>query len=304
MIFSFINTEKKNNKNYYGNLPILFNDLISSLKINKHYIDKLNLLFSFSFTMHNRLKFTIKDVENFKLNIKKCNFDLNNIIPHSDFRINIASSNDVLKNICFQRLYNILVEVAKLGISHVNIHLGSNENKKQGFNNAVNIIKKIFTKAKEDKIKIASLCLENSVKQGNKLLVDLNDYIYLYKSFSKPFFDANKLFFCIDTCHLFASGINLNDFYVINNFFSIFDKEIGFNYLKLIHLNGSLFPLKSGYDRHSNFQNSFLQSNDFFYFIKKKLSLYKDIVYIMEFPQKSNAEWNSNFIFLLDKILY
>ena len=59
----------------------------------------------------------------------------------------------------------------------------------------------------------------------------------------------DKLGVCLDTCHVFAAGYD-----IINNLDGVmteFDKIIGLQHLKAIHLNDSLMPLASNKDRHA-----------------------------------------------------
>ena len=53
----------------------------------------------------------------------------------------------------------------------------------------------------------------------------------------------------MDTWHLFDSGYDISDF---DNILNEFDKEIGFKYLKCIHINDSKNTLGSRKDRHEN----------------------------------------------------
>jgi deoxyribonuclease-4 len=52
---------------------------------------------------------------------------------------------------------------------------------------------------------------------------------------------------CLDTCHLSDSGIDLNNF---NEYLDEFDKKIGINKIKVIHINDSKNPISSHKDRH------------------------------------------------------
>ena len=59
----------------------------------------------------------------------------------------------------------------------------------------------------------------------------------------------DKLGVCLDTCHIFAAGYD-----IVNNLDGVmaeFDKIIGLQHLKAVHLNDSLMPLGSNKDRHA-----------------------------------------------------
>ena len=58
-----------------------------------------------------------------------------------------------------------------------------------------------------------------------------------------------KIGVCMDTCHLNDAGYDLNNF---DNVLNEFDKIIGLNYLKCIHINDSKNVIGSHKDRHEN----------------------------------------------------
>ena len=59
----------------------------------------------------------------------------------------------------------------------------------------------------------------------------------------------DKIGVCLDTCHLNDAGYDLNNFdYILEEF----DKIIGLDYLKVIHVNDSKNEISSHKDRHEN----------------------------------------------------
>ena len=54
---------------------------------------------------------------------------------------------------------------------------------------------------------------------------------------------------CLDTCHLNDAGYDLNNF---NEVLDTFDKIIGIEKIKCIHINDSKNPISSHKDRHEN----------------------------------------------------
>ena len=58
----------------------------------------------------------------------------------------------------------------------------------------------------------------------------------------------DKIGVCLDTCHVFSAGYD-----IVNNLDSVldeFDRIIGLDRLKAIHLNDSMMPFNSNKDRH------------------------------------------------------
>ena len=58
-----------------------------------------------------------------------------------------------------------------------------------------------------------------------------------------------KVFVCLDTCHMNDAGIDISKF---DEFLDVFDKSIGINKIKCIHVNDSMNPIGSHKDRHAN----------------------------------------------------
>ena len=54
---------------------------------------------------------------------------------------------------------------------------------------------------------------------------------------------------CLDTCHLSDSGYDISNF---DQLLDEFDKIIGLNYIKCVHINDSKNPIAAHKDRHEN----------------------------------------------------
>jgi deoxyribonuclease IV len=90
-----------------------------------------------------------------------------------------------------------------------------------------------------------------------------------------------KIGFCLDTCHMFASGLwngeNTNEY---------FAKGLELNYfehLKIIHLNNSKYESGSKKDRHANIFQSGLIKEEFLGDIVTS-SIIKHIPFVLETP--------------------
>ena len=63
---------------------------------------------------------------------------------------------------------------------------------------------------------------------------------------------ARRVGVCLDTCHLFASGFDLCSPEGYASTFKEFGRRVGFERLKVFHLNDSKKPLGSRVDRHEH----------------------------------------------------
>jgi deoxyribonuclease-4 len=88
-----------------------------------------------------------------------------------------------------------------------------------------------------------SFILETAAGQGTELLYKLKDFTNFFKTLPSDILDRVKI--CLDTCHIFAAGNEVDP--------KIFRNKIMKKHLVLIHLNDSLREFGSRVDRHQDF---------------------------------------------------
>ncbi len=164
----------------------------------------------------------------------KNNIDINNVIVHAPYIINLASSNDFAVTFLKQELKR----VEQLGMNKLVIHPGSSVklSKEEGIKNIIDNLNKV---GKSNVL----ILLETMAGKGSELgktfeeikeIIDGVDY---------------KLGVCLDTCHINDAGYDLNDF---DKVLDLFDEKIGLDYLKCIHINDSKNIINAHKDRHEN----------------------------------------------------
>jgi deoxyribonuclease-4 len=130
------------------------------------------------------------------------------------------------------------------------IHPGNCKDRKLG----LNLISQSINKINFNKLEKVKLLLENCAGQGDSLAIDLSEISVILNGIKEE--NKKYLGVCIDTCHLFASGVcNLKDVNDLKNFFISFKNIIGLEYLNLIHLNDSKTKCGSRVDRHELISN-------------------------------------------------
>jgi len=72
----------------------------------------------------------------------------------------------------------------------------------------------------------------------------------IYQSLSLK--ERKHIKFCIDTCHIWASGYDISNPSKVKIYFDSFDKLIGKDKIVCIHFNDSKTPLNSHVDRHAD----------------------------------------------------
>ncbi|WP_343184128.1 deoxyribonuclease IV [Buchnera aphidicola (Ceratovacuna keduensis)] len=236
-----------------------------------------------SFFIKNPRKWFEKEIDNtviknFKYNMKKYNFTYNQILPHASYLINLCNPNKEKNYLSKKSFLSEIVRCNKLGIKYINVHPGNyieKNNIKTCFKIASNTINEIFCETEN-----VSIILENTSGMGTSIGYKFEHLYELINLID----DTSRIGVCIDTCHLFSSGYDISNIESIQEVFLEFNKLIGFNYLKGIHLNDSLGSLGSKIDRHENLGFGKIGNDIFSFIIKNKK--FDNIPIILETKRK------------------
>ncbi len=171
--------------------------------------------------------------------MKENNIDINNVVCHAPYIINLATAKEEQWNFSVEFLKKEIERCNLLGITKLVIHPG----------NAVGIEKSV---ALDNVIKALKLCVNEKVSilietmagKGTEVCSNMDELKYIIDSVNHI-----NLFVCLDTCHLNDSGIDISKF---DNYLEEFDKSIGIEKIKCVHLNDSKNILGAKKDRHEN----------------------------------------------------
>lgn len=185
-------------------------------------------------------------IDNFKKACIKYKFTPKQILPHSSYLINLGHPINSLLEKSRSSFIDEMIRCSQLGLFFLNFHPGSHLNQITESICLLRIAESINIALEKTKNVIA--VIENTAGQGTNVgycFEHLSEIIYNID-------DKSRVGVCIDTCHLFASGYDLRTKEDCENTFKLFDKIIGLNYLKGIHLNDSKKEFNSRVDRHQS----------------------------------------------------
>jgi deoxyribonuclease-4 len=197
-------------------------------------------------------------------------YNLKSVI-HAQYTINIARE-WTYYSYWIQTLINTINNAYKLGSIGIVLHLGLQLllDKSVALNNSYSCLLYVLEKTKNTDIKIF---IETSTGQGSEMCYNLEELSSFINKLLKV---SDRIRICIDTCHIFAAGYDLNNKTELINYLNKFEQLIGIKYVALIHMNNAFYPLGSKKDRHQNLTNnsyinldSLLYINSFF----KKLNV-------------------------------
>ncbi|PKM51333.1 MAG: deoxyribonuclease IV [Firmicutes bacterium HGW-Firmicutes-7] len=168
---------------------------------------------------------------------------LSNIVVHAPYIINLASFKSSIYNLAKSFLKTEIERTQALGAGYLVLHPGAytEMDAEYGINRIIEALNEVLTKDMN-----LYLCLETMSGKGSEIGRNFSELAAIIKGVELK----EKLGICFDTCHTHDSGYD-----IINDFEGVmdeFDSTIGFNYLKVFHINGSLNANGARKDRHAN----------------------------------------------------
>lgn len=222
---------------------------------------------------------TEKSIDLFKKRCEEYGYTPNAILPHDSYLINLGNPDKE----ALQKSRNAFVDEIKrceqLGLDRLNFHPGSHLGKISEEESLRFIAESINIALKETSGVIA--VIENTSGQGSNLGFKFEHLKYIIDLVD----DKARVGVCIDTCHAFTAGYDLQSKEGFSKTFSDFERIVGFKYLKGMHLNDTKKGLGSRVDRHENLGEGLLGIDTFRWIMTD--SRFDEIPLILETPDES-----------------
>jgi len=217
--------------------------ILGSLKEALSYNENTFMFYTGAPTNTIRKDIDINLVEEAKKLMQENNIDINNVICHAPYIVNLANKSDLDKwNFSIEFIRNELKRCDLMGITKMVLHPGNaiKISREEGLNNIIDAINLILDNTTKCKI-----LLETMAGKGSELGVTTEEISTLINGINKK----DQIGVCLDTCHLSDAGYDLTDF---DSYLDDFDKKVGINYIECIHINDSKNEIGSHKDRHAN----------------------------------------------------
>ena len=204
------------------------------------------------------------------------------VVAHIPYLVNLATSDKVLWNKSIDRIRIELSRADKLGVSLLALHPGSfgNSTIEKGFERIILGLNKILEKYKGN----AKILLETMAGQGTMIGFRFEHLNFILKKIPKQ----QLIGICFDLGHLFSAGYNVGEIKGYKKTLSEFDKIIGLEKIKAIHLNNSKSDLGSRVDRHASIGKGKIDLAVFQAIIKDKR--FKNIPKLLELKENETEE--------------
>lgn len=181
-----------------------------------------------------------EDVKRF-LALSKEN-DIMPILAHAPYTLNACSADPKVRDFAFRAMTDDLKRMEYTPGNMYNFHPGSHV--KQGAEVGIELIAQLLNQILTPE-QTTTVLLETMAGKGSEVgktfeeLREILDRVTL----------SDKMGVCLDTCHIWDGGYDIANH--LDEVLTQFDRVIGLNRLKAIHLNNSLNPLGARKDRHA-----------------------------------------------------
>jgi deoxyribonuclease-4 len=167
-------------------------------------------------------------------------------VDHMPYLPNLATPKDDVYKKSVDALNVELDRCEILGIPYLVTHLGSHldAGKEEGLNRTVEAISKALSSTENDVI----LLLETTSDSKNSVGGSFEDLAEIMRRVDWD----DRVGACFDTCHAFVAGYELRSEEGLGETMEEFDRTVGLEKIKVVHLNDSKGPFGSKLDRHEH----------------------------------------------------
>ena len=182
----------------------------------------------------------------FRKNCRKFGFTAEQILPHDTYLINLGQPDPEKRTKSLAAFKDEMARCHQLGLVKLNFHPGSHLNLVP----VEEELRLIADSVREaiDSVPDVVAVYENTAGQGSNVGNRFEELATMLELTGRP----DRVGVCLDTCHTYAAGYDLATEEGYERTFAEFDRLIGFEYLKGMHLNDSKSKLAGRLDRHDS----------------------------------------------------
>jgi deoxyribonuclease-4 len=167
-------------------------------------------------------------------------------LVHALYLINLAAPDDAIYSKSVDTMRSTVDAACAIEadavIFHVGSHLGAGL--ETGLERVVPALEQVLDRCNER----TWLLVENSAGAGGTIGRSIDELVAIVDALGRH----ERLGVCLDSCHLFVSGVDVTDPVVMGALLADVDARIGLDRLRALHANDAKAPLGSNRDRHDN----------------------------------------------------
>jgi len=178
--------------------------------------------------------------------VRRAEVGIGSVLVHSLYLINLAAPNEEIYRKSVDTMRSTVRAACAIEadgvVFHVGSHLGS------GFEAGLERVVPALAQVLEECSETTWLLIENSAGAGGTMGRSVEEIAALVDALDKH----PRLGVCLDSCHLYVSGIDVTDRVQLDATLANLDALVGLDRLRALHVNDAAAPLGSNRDRHAN----------------------------------------------------
>src|SRR3954466_9202205 len=171
---------------------------------------------------------------------------LQGVLCHALYLCNFAATDDAIYEKSVTALRTTVQVACAIGADAVVFHVGSHLG--AGFDKGLEKVLPAVEQVLELCDDTTWLLMENSAGAGGTIGRSVEELATIYERLDRH----PRLGLCLDSCHLYVSGIDVTNAATLDTLLDEVDSSIGLDRLRALHVNDSAGPLGSNRDRHAN----------------------------------------------------
>jgi deoxyribonuclease IV len=168
------------------------------------------------------------------------------VLVHALYLVNLAAPDDAVYSKSADTMRATVDAACAIEADAVVFHLGSHLGAgfETGLERLVPAVGQVLDRCNDR----TWLLMENSAGAGGTIGRSLDELAAIFEALGRH----ERLGVCLDSCHLFVSGVDVTDAVTWDALLGDLDRRIGLDRLRALHANDAKAPLGSNRDRHDN----------------------------------------------------
>lgn len=221
---------------------------------------------------------TDENIDGFKQGCRRVGLDAARILPHASYLINLGNPEPSGLEKSRQAMLDEMQRCEQLGIEMLNVHPGSHKEQipaDQCLQLIADSINGLLNETES-----VTVVIENTAGQGSSMGFEFSHLARIIDLVE----DRSRVGACIDTAHAFAAGYAIHDKKGFEQTWDEFDKKVGWEFLKGLHVNDSKKALGTRVDRHDKLGQGYIGWDTFKWIMQD--SRFDEMPLILETPNK------------------
>ena len=184
--------------------------------------------------------------ERFREKRAEAGLSAGDVVCHAVYLCNLAAPDPVTYERSVAALRNTTEVACAIGAGGVVFHVGSHlgAGLEVGLERVVPALEQALELCTDE----TWLLMENSAGAGGTIGRSIEELAVIYERLGRH----PRLGVCLDSCHLWVSGVDVTDAGALDACLDELDSAIGLEPLRALHVNDAAAPLGSNRDRHAN----------------------------------------------------